>query len=528
MIGPLLAFRGCENQIWNVSILVVIDRDKNETPPILGRPNLQPLNPPQPFAKILNYEFIRFKLQIIQTDQQQNIAYTINNQEYTFIVPAAGQNPHILYTSCNRYDEERWVETNGFQANWKTIVTQHKQAPFHINLGGGDQVYADDVLEIPIVRTNIKKSALTVEEIKELDETILNFYIKLYISYISQPFYKDILASIPALNMLDDHEIFNNAGITTEFANNPLCKILFDHAYEIYMIFQNHTTTTEAKSLGYFGPNGRKNFSILRKAGDVYILGMDIRGDISKQSILPEDARMLILDKLNTIPETATHLLIMSSIPIVFPEIRVLTRIVDSDTSKLQMPSLSDLVGLWGSYLLFEERDAFIQDILTFAKTRKEQNKPLRITFLAGDTHMASAGVVYKYKHTPFYKNPEYILQLTSSGVGSTFGKTRASQSYSQFFVLDALQFFFQKKTRAESNKNIKMQMLHFDKKALLKIRNKNFFIAQRNWLTLRFADDKRKGITNIHATLFAEHINSDINKDKKPVQYVMDIPGLL
>ena len=37
----------------------------------------------------------------------------------------------------------------GIQPLWRDVVVNHKQQPMHVMLGGGDQIYCDDVWQVP-------------------------------------------------------------------------------------------------------------------------------------------------------------------------------------------------------------------------------------------------------------------------------------------------------------------------------------------------------------------------------------------
>ncbi len=63
------------------------------------------------------------------------VHYSLSDEARSFIVPKIDSNINILYMSCNK----KYVE-----GVWETINFQHKEKPYHICIGGGDQVSVYD------------------------------------------------------------------------------------------------------------------------------------------------------------------------------------------------------------------------------------------------------------------------------------------------------------------------------------------------------------------------------------------------
>lgn len=62
-----------------------------------------------------------------------------------FVVPSASQSMRIMFHSCNGFslgtDEDAWSGC----ALWNDVLRKHKEMPFHVMIGGGDQIYNDGV-----------------------------------------------------------------------------------------------------------------------------------------------------------------------------------------------------------------------------------------------------------------------------------------------------------------------------------------------------------------------------------------------
>lgn len=63
----------------------------------------------------------------------------------SFYVPAVTESMRIMFHSCNGFsvgtDEEAWSGA----ALWNDVVRRHKEVPFHVMIGGGDQIYNDGI-----------------------------------------------------------------------------------------------------------------------------------------------------------------------------------------------------------------------------------------------------------------------------------------------------------------------------------------------------------------------------------------------
>lgn len=69
---------------------------------------------------------------------------------YQFHVPGVGQKWHWGFYSCNGFhDPKDEFEMGGIQPLWRDVLHNHTQDPFHLMVGGGDQLYNDDVWNLP-------------------------------------------------------------------------------------------------------------------------------------------------------------------------------------------------------------------------------------------------------------------------------------------------------------------------------------------------------------------------------------------
>src|SRR5690606_5608763 len=85
--------------------------------------------------------FWRFNLEIDMADGESKIAYRINQgPPIYFWVPAKGQAMNIMFHSCNGFSLS--VNPDDFcgpDPLWNDVLQKHKEKPFHVMIGGGDQ-----------------------------------------------------------------------------------------------------------------------------------------------------------------------------------------------------------------------------------------------------------------------------------------------------------------------------------------------------------------------------------------------------
>ena len=175
----------------------------------------------------------------------------------TFIVQSQNQSMRMMFHSCNGFSVGTDIEAWNGPALWNEVNTLHQQVPFHVMIGGGDQIYNDGVrVDGPLkawtdIGNPIKRRDFDFNESlrAECDE----YYYKNYISwYTTEPF-KTANASIPQLNIWDDHDIIDGFGSYTDgFMRCAVFRGIGGVAQKYYLLFQHHeappksTFTTDA------------------------------------------------------------------------------------------------------------------------------------------------------------------------------------------------------------------------------------------------------------------------------------------
>ncbi|KIW48674.1 uncharacterized protein PV06_01242 [Exophiala oligosperma] len=400
--------------------------------------------------------FWRFNIEIELMEQQQHIAYRINRGASAgFWVPAQGQTMNIMFHSCNGFSLS--VNPNNFSGPdplWRDVLNTHETRPFHVMIGGGDQIYNDRVMietqhfgEWTRMRNPAHKhSAPFTHEMKEELET---FYLNRYSMWFSQGLFGMAASQIPMVNIWDDHDIIDGFGsYPHHFMETPVFSGIGNIAFKYYMLFQHQSvpeeTTVHEPSwvLGrepgpYIKQVSRSVFMQLGK--HVAFLGVDCRTERMRHEVLSVDTLDIILERCRKelIEGETKHLLILLGVPIAYPRLVWLENVL---TSRLMDPVkalgragvlkggflnkfdggveiLDDLDDHWTAKSHKRERNDFIKDLQDLAA-----EKSCRITILSGDVHLAAVG---QFHSNPKLKIPKdrdhrYMPNIISSAIVNT------------------------------------------------------------------------------------------------------------
>lgn len=250
LCGPLLNFRHLDNiqpgmVSWHGSVLVVtksgtrrpelrlrsllhasktVDRDWQRSPQntsgIKGRApdearHLQAVKLYEDFHKTFWCFELDVPLQVTEARWEYTVlhAYSIpGNPSISpkiFAVPSMSQSMRIMFHSCNGFsvgtDEEAWSGP----ALWNDVLREHEQKPFHVMIGGGDQIYNDGVrVDGPLrewADLGNPKRRRDHPFGEELQAECDLFYFRNYAKwYTSEPF-ATANGQIPQINIWDDH-----------------------------------------------------------------------------------------------------------------------------------------------------------------------------------------------------------------------------------------------------------------------------------------------------------------------------------
>ncbi|KAF2001288.1 hypothetical protein P154DRAFT_619607 [Amniculicola lignicola CBS 123094] len=399
--------------------------------------------------------FWRFNLEIELGSAQTRIAYRINRGPATgFWVPAKGESMNIMFHSCNGFSLS--VDSKEFcgpDPMWRDVLNTHQTRPFHVMLGGGDQIYNDAAMRQTTIFKAWTESKNPIHKhsapfSSELQNELEQFYLDRYSMWFSQGFFGMANSQIPMVNIWDDHDIIDGFGsYPHHFMQTPVFTGLGAVAFKYYMLFQHQSVATETEKtepswlLGalpgpYIREQSRSVFMFLGR--QIAFLGLDCRTERQRNEIVTEKSYDLIFDRLEDeiIKGETKHLLVLLGVPIAYPRLNFLENIL---TSRFMDPIkalgragllgnfvnkfdggveiLDDLDDHWTAKHHKEERNWFIHELQHIAST-----KNVRVTILGGDVHLAAMGQFYSKKKLNIPKDQDYryMPNVISSAIVNT------------------------------------------------------------------------------------------------------------
>ncbi|KAF5026497.1 hypothetical protein F66182_1419 [Fusarium sp. NRRL 66182] len=385
-----------------------------------------------------------------------------------FFVAAATESMRIMFHSCNGFsvgtDEEAWSGP----ALWNDVVRKHREIPYHVMVGGGDQIYNDGIRVDGPLRPWTDISNPKKRKEYPFPETLRaecdNYYLQNYIRWYNTEPFSSVNGQIPQINIWDDHDIIDGFGSYVDnFMQCDVFRGIGGTAHKYYMLFQHHlppppsTYTSDHAALEkasqgpdpnqlmdtYVAPMSEqpeyiigdhpgpyvaeRSFNIYTRLGArMALLGIDARVERTRHQVNYPETYTKVFQRLRSELEAAVaagepirHLILLLGIPIAYPRLTWLENIFRSPVMG-PIKMLNRRFGLGGS--LFNQFDGSI-DLLDdlddhyTARTHKKERRQLivelqnvaaqfnaRVTILGGDVHLAALG--------RFYSNPSLKIPV--------------------------------------------------------------------------------------------------------------------
>ena len=413
LMGPVLSFRGYDEQSnsWKLSALVVTEDGAPRDLYFSGNVHVPPASATL-LWQVGNRAAYQFSFEAPLSDTPTRLTYSpAENTYFDVHLPARNEAPFMAYASCNGFSSQKVMK--GVEVKnrmWLEMAARHDQMPYHLMLLGGDQVYADSVWEVvPAIKkwnslpnAKANKASFT----KTMHRQLTKFYFDLYTERWAQPEVAQMMASIPAISMWDDHDIFDGWGsYPAERQNCDVFQGIGDIAKHAFSVFQQHLAFNAQKPAPYQAPN--HGFSVGHVVGSTAILSIDMRSERSQTQVLsPEhwDNIYAWLSGLSNID----HLFVMSSIPVVYPDFNILESFLGAVPGQQELED--DLQDHWSSRSHKGERNRMVHRLFKF------QERGIRVTILSGDVHVAAFGML-ENNRTEYKGHTRVINQLISSAI---------------------------------------------------------------------------------------------------------------
>ncbi|KAK0656515.1 hypothetical protein B0T16DRAFT_452076 [Cercophora newfieldiana] len=265
VVGPLINYRRMEGSTWVGSVLVVT-RGGGKGPEEGFVPNLV-LRRAEPESGGTGAEvkgvclysdprntFWRFDLSAEMGRGDARWEYELPGLRYasktkprvnSFWVPAVTESMRIMFHSCNGFSVGTDEEAYNGAVLWKDVMRRHREAPFHVMIGGGDQIYNDAIRVSGPLRawTDISnpKKRREYPFPEKLREECDDWYLQNYIRWYGTEPFAAANGQIPQMNIWDDHDIIDGFGsYVNEFMKCDVFRGIGGVAHKYYMIFQHH------------------------------------------------------------------------------------------------------------------------------------------------------------------------------------------------------------------------------------------------------------------------------------------------
>ncbi|KAK5055402.1 hypothetical protein LTR84_013152 [Exophiala bonariae] len=512
LCGPLLNYQRMSQDgsevFWHGSVLLVT-KPGQQLPYLTLQPlgaldGATQLNKNYPAQKVEglklyadpNKAFWRFSLQLPLVEVEAKWQYTFESIRFfseltnkapsrEFVVPASTESFRIMFHSCNGFsvgtDEDFWSGP----ALWNDVLRTHQKRHFHVMIGGGDQIYNDNIRvkgplkEWTAIKNPRKRQHYPFDN--DMRSRCDEFYFANYIRWYSTEPFASANASIPQINIWDDHDIIDGFGSYTDhFMKCAVFRGIGGVSFKYYCLFQHHTApplstfttdvpaTMEADANGTAGADPRQlkdTFVYKRPADDpswivgkrpgpyveersrnlymrlgkrIAFCGIDARTERTRKQVNYPDTYDLIFNRLRNEFKAAqgeiNHLILLLGVPIAYPRLAWLENILSSPfIAPIRL--LNKRFGVAGSF--FNQFDGSV-DLLDdlddhyTAKHHKNERRDLivrlqhlaaefsvRITILGGDVHLAALGRFYSNPADNMdpLEDPRYMPNIISSAI---------------------------------------------------------------------------------------------------------------
>lgn len=410
VLGPILRLRAVEPDParWRVSVLVVMNGAAAPTLSWMSSAQAEAAAPVL-LAEFSGQRVWSIELGVTRGAAAAEVEYRLGGAaSWRFTVPARSERPRMVYASCNGFSSLKAAKSvkEPF-ALWREVNEAQAQAPYHLLMLGGDQVYADPMWETIDDLAEWSQRGSFLANITPMSAALAGqvdrFYFELYCKRWAQPQLAAALASIPTLMMWDDHDIFDGWGSHPEARQrSPVFQGLFAAARRWFCVFQLHrrfeTATAEFLASG-------ANLSYAQRIDDLAIVTLDLRSERSNTQVMSPaawDAAFRWIDR----QQGLKHLILMTSIPVVYVDLATVEDALGFIPGQQELED--DLRDHWSSRSHHGERLRMIHRLLDFGRARGT-----RVTIVSGDVHVAALGLIESSREGAV----QTISQLVSSGI---------------------------------------------------------------------------------------------------------------
>ncbi|KAF8232307.1 hypothetical protein L208DRAFT_1272706 [Tricholoma matsutake] len=408
------------------------------------------------------FTFWRFLIQIPLGDHEMAVKYSINaGQQLEFVVPGRNQNMRWAVHSCNGFsagvnpDDFRGPGyESGYDPVWCDLLEKHSESPFHVLVGGGDQLYCDSIMREADMQDWIAmkpEEKLNYPMTRAIAFAIDRFLFKHYCQAFRRGAFARANSSIPMINMCAPHALTD----PEDLQMSPVFRAIGSRGYFFFLLFQCFVNpeldgtsdgpeqhVNKSFIVGNMGPYvSFPSHSFLAYLGpQCSILLLDCRAERTKEQVCSRQEYQKVFQRLAQLPQSVEHLIVQLGIPIAYPRMVFLETALESKLNPLVAIGKTGSLGLSGFVNKFNSEAELLDDLndhWTARNHKRERNwfieqlqriaqrQRMRITFVSGDVHCAAVGMLKTLKSKKEAEvNPlvdhRYMLNIVTSAIVNT------------------------------------------------------------------------------------------------------------
>ena len=398
MLGPLLFLRGMEEGRLALAAVAMCHGNGDGPDPLLEAGD--EAHAPRLLARLAGRRVLgyRFTLPAVA-----DTGYRLGGIDYP-VRGDVGGDLRIAYVSCNGQEEgDRDRPAEERNRLWARLCEEHRARPFHVMLQGGDQLYADEVVdEHPLSdawsHDGDWRSEIDADALAQVREVVRAAYLAHYEAALRQPETAWIMARVPSVAMWDDHDIVDGWGsLPAAQLDAPVGRVVFEAAREAFLLFQTGTAPGEAPETAP-DPTGA-NLGLHVALPGVDILAPDLRSERRPDRVMGEagwEGFGAMLDRAE-----GGRVLVMSSVPALGPRLSLVERFLNLVPHAQKYED--DLRDQWQSRAHRAEWRRFLERLAAV----HEGGRP--VTLVSGEIHLATHGTMEA--------SPGPVHQLVASGI---------------------------------------------------------------------------------------------------------------
>lgn len=316
--GPLLFLRGPSAATDGIAVAVILPRPEGAPRPDITHPG--GATTPTRIARQDGIDIWRAAFDLTGAGAW----YAVDGARYPVRADLTGD-LHIAFVSCNGQEADDLTRDPARRNRlWADLLARHRADPLHLMLQGGDQIYADEVLDAdPALKAWRRyrpsgRAPLSAWDRTDLTQTLNHAFLDRYLATLGQPETAALMAEVPSFAMWDDHDICDGWGsLPTEQLDCDIGRLLFAVARRWFLIFQ---TGTAPDDLPEAAPDRTgRNLTLHIPLPGLDLIAPDLRSERRPEMMMGPTGWFAVKGALAR--ATAPRSLILSTVPALGPRL---------------------------------------------------------------------------------------------------------------------------------------------------------------------------------------------------------------